>query len=109
MIDCWPPHMPDATLFTLSVTFALVTGVAAGVLALLSWEIFRASPFGRALFALTAVMSAFTLYHALLLVSRTGSLTTHFIESGIFTGMALVVGTAIWSQRRLRRGRGLPR
>lgn len=95
--------MPDATLFTLSVTLALVTGVAAGVLALLSWEIFRASPFGRALFTLTIVMSVFTLYHALLLVFQTGGLfSTKLVESAIYTGMALVVGSAIWSQYRLR-------
>lgn len=95
--------MPDATLFTLSVTLALVTGVAAGVLALLSWEIFRTSPFGRALFTLTIVMSVFALYHALLLVLQTGGRpSTEFVESAIFTGMALVVGSAIWSQRRLR-------
>lgn len=99
--------MPGPTLFELSVTFSLVAGTAAGLLALLTWEIFRTSPFGRALFTLTAVMAGFTLYHSLLLVFGTESMVTaEVIQSAIFTGMALFIGMIISSQRRFRRGTG---
>lgn len=97
--------MADPTLFTASVTVSLVAGTAAGVLALLSWEIFRASPFGRALFALTVVMVAFTLYHAVLLVFDGESmLAASVVRSAVFTGLAVTVGFVIVSQRRLRSG-----
>lgn len=97
--------MPGHTLFNISVTVALVTGTAAGLLGLLTWEIFRTSPFGRALFTLTAVMAVFTLYHAVLLVFGTGSLlVADLIKSAIFTGMAAFIGMIILSQRRLRQG-----
>lgn len=97
--------MPDVTLFNLSVTFALVAGTGAGLLALLTWEIFRFSPFGRALFTLTIVMAVFTLYHAALLVLGTDAmLVTDVFQSVIFTGMAAFIGMVIWSQRHLRIG-----
>jgi hypothetical protein len=97
--------MPGHTLFNITVTVALIAGTAAGLLGLLTWEIFRTSPFGRALFTLTAVMAVFTLYHAVLLVVGTESLlVANLIKSAIFTGMAAFIGMIILSQRRLRRG-----
>lgn len=97
--------MADPSLFDVSVTFALVTGTAAGLLALLSWEIFRTSPYGRAVFTLTAVMVAFTLYHAaLLVVGPDGLVAIRIVESAIFTGMAAFIGLMIWSQRRHQSG-----
>lgn len=97
--------MEGPSLFDLSVTFALVAGTAAGLLALLTWELFRSSPFGRALFTLTVVLAGFTLYHAVLLVLGTDELlATRLIQSAIFTGMAVFIGMVIRSQHRFRNG-----
>lgn len=97
--------MPGYTLFDISVTVALVAGTAAGLLALLTWNIFRTSPFGRALFTLTAVMAVFTLYHGVLLVVGSESLVVvRVIQSAIYTGMAAFIAMMIRSQRRLQRG-----
>lgn len=97
--------MSDVTLFSVSVTFSMITGTAAGLLALLTWKIFRAAPFGRALFTLTIVMAAFTLYHGVLLVFDGESmLAASLVRSAVYTGMAVVVGLVIASQRRLRSG-----
>lgn len=92
--------MSSATLFDLSVTVALVSGTAAGLLALLSWEIFRGTPFGRALAVLSIAMSVFTLYHGTLLVfGRESMLVTEVIQSATYTGMAAFIATVIRSQR----------
>lgn len=84
--------MPGDTLFHISVTFAIVTGTAAGVLALLSWEVFRHSVFGRVIFGFTALMAVFILYHALLMTFADRFPLVPLLESLFYTGLAVFVG-----------------
>lgn len=60
--------MLDVALYRLSIPFAIVTGCVAGLLAVLTWETLRDSPFGLSLKLLAVVMSIATVYHAGLLV-----------------------------------------
>lgn len=50
------------------VPFAIMAGTGAGVLSLLSWELFRDSPIERVLAVLAVIMPLAAIYHALLLV-----------------------------------------
>lgn len=77
----------DVTLFRLSIAFTLVAATGAGVLAVLSWEVLRDSPFGTTRKLLAGVMSAVTLYHAGLFVA--GS-ETPVLEALRVLGYALV-------------------
>ncbi|WP_331233955.1 helix-turn-helix transcriptional regulator [Natronorarus salvus] len=61
--------MIGETLSGLGVLFALGTGLSAGVLAALSWRVFRGSPVGSSLATLAAVMSLATIYHTSVLVT----------------------------------------
>lgn len=81
--------MPGSTLFHLTVTFALITGTAAGVLSLLSWEVFRHSAMGRVIFLFTGLMTVFILYHALLMVRGEPSVALQALESFIYGGLAI--------------------
>lgn len=94
--------MPGAPFYTLTVTFSLVTGTAAGILSLLTWETLRRSPFGRAVFVLSLVMVVFILYHTFLLVFPTPPLILHAFKSITFTGVAIFIWMLIWSQRRIQ-------
>lgn len=78
----------EVTLFRLSIAFTLVTGTGAGVLATLSWEVLRESPFGTTLKLFAIVMTIATLYHAGLLVAGT---ETPVLESLLVLGYLLVV------------------
>jgi len=91
-------------LFILTVTYSIITGTAAGLLSLQSWEILRRSPFGRAVFFLSLVMVVFILYHVVLLLFPTPPISSLLLESALFTGMAAFVGLLIWSQHRMRVG-----
>ena len=84
--------MPGDTLFHLSVTFALVTGTAAGVLAILNWEVFRHSIFGRVIFGFSVLMAVFILYHSLLMAFRDEVPAIALLESLFYTGLAVFVG-----------------
>lgn len=81
--------MPGDPLFHLTVTFALITGTAAGVLSLLSWEVFRHSAMGRVVFLFTVLMTVFILYHALLMVRGEPSAVLQALESLFYTGLAV--------------------
>jgi hypothetical protein len=87
--------MPGDTLFHLSVTFAIVTATAAGVLALLSWEVFRHSVFGRVIFGFTVLMAIFIMYHALLMTFADRSPLIPVLESLFYTGLAVFVGVML--------------
>lgn len=80
-----------ATVQTFLIAFAVVAGTLAGVLSLLTWDVFRRSAFGRGVFFLTFVMSLFILYHAVLFVPITGSLYANVFESLIYTGFVIVI------------------
>lgn len=95
--------MLEHSLFDLSVAFAIITGTGAGLLALLSWEIFRRSPLGRAIFILSFTISVFIIYHVLLLGLRTHPLFVSVMESIAYTGVLVFVGAMVFSQLRLRR------
>lgn len=91
------------TLFDLSVSYAIATGTAAGILSVFSWEIFRRSPLGRAIFVLSASLSMFVLYHVLLLGFQSDPTFLRVIESAAYTFVAAFVGVMVLSQRRLRK------
>lgn len=95
--------MTGGTLFDLSVAFAIVTGSGAGMLSLLSWEIFRRSPLGRSILVLSSTMSVFIVYHVLLLGLQTDPVLLKIIESVAYTGVVGFIGAMVLSQHRLRR------
>lgn len=94
--------MVDGTMYTLTIAFSLVSGTAAGMLSLLAWETLRRSPFGQAVFVLSLVMVAFTLYHVVALVLEPPMPAFRATKSVLFTGLAAFIGTMIWSQHRVR-------
>lgn len=98
--------MISETVYNLTVAFSLVAGSAAGLLALLTWETLRRSPFGRAVFVLSLVMVLFTTYHVALLVAPGTSVYIEVFKSALFTGMAVFVWMLVWSQYRLRARHG---
>lgn len=95
--------MVSETIHDLTIAFSLATGAAAGLLALLTWETLRQSPFGRAVFVLSLLMVLFILYHLALLVLPGTSVVVRLFKSALFTGTAIFVWMLVWSQRRLRR------
>lgn len=94
--------MVSETVYNLTVAFSLVAGSAAGLLALLTWETLRRSPFGRAVFVLSLVMVLFIAYHVVLLVAPGTPVFTELFKSALFTSMAVFVWMLVWSQHRLR-------
>lgn len=94
--------MVGAAEYNLTVAFSLATGSAAGLLALLTWEALRKSPFGRAVFVLSLVMVLFIVYHVVVLVSPGLSSFARLFRSVLFTGTAIIVWMLVWSQHRLR-------
>lgn len=89
---------------TASVLFALVTGTAAGMLSLLTWEILRRSPFGRAVFVLSLAMVGFTLYHVVVIVFPDTPGIAHLFKSVTFTGVTVFIGMMVLIQRRMQEG-----
>jgi len=94
--------MASGVLFNVSVAFAIVTGTGAGILSLLTWEIFRRTAFGAAIFALTFVMSTFILYHVVLLVLQSNSSNTQLLECSMYTCLFVLTILLIHYQRRMR-------
>lgn len=94
--------MTEALLFTLTVLYSIITGTAAGLLSLQTWEILRRSPFGRAVFFLSLVMLVFIVYHVFLLLVPSTPLAAKLMKSAMLTGVALFIGLMIWSQHKLR-------
>lgn len=74
-------------LYKVSIPFALVAGTGAGLLAALSWEMLRDSPFGTPLKLLALVMSIATVYHGGLLVVGSETLV---LQSLLVLGYVLV-------------------
>lgn len=94
--------MEGESLYTLTVVFSLVSGTAAAILSLLTWESLHRSPFGRAVFVLSFVMGVFTFYHVFILVYPTQSVFVQVFKSLVFTGVAVFVWMMVLSQHRLR-------
>lgn len=80
----------DVALYRLSIPFAIVTGCAAGLLAVLTWETLRNSPFGLSLKLLAVVMSIGTVYHAGLFVFGSETVVLQLL---LVLGYVLVVVT----------------
>jgi hypothetical protein len=95
--------MSGTVTFHLTVTFAIVMGTAAGVLALLSWEVFRQSAFGRVIFVLTALLSLFILYHVVLLGFGEHLPQAEVLQSLLYTAFAVFIGLMIRTERRMRK------
>ena len=94
--------MTHSVVHLLGVPFAIVTGTAAGVFALLSWGIFRDSPFGTAIALLSVGMVALTLYHTMLLVVEPASPVLDVFRSTANTIVAIFIGLLILRHRQLR-------
>lgn len=94
--------MTDTVIHTLSVPFAIITGTGAGVLAVLSWKIFRESPFGIVIALLSLLMSTITVYHAILPVFGSESLFLQVLRSATHTIIAIFILLLIRGHRQLR-------
>lgn len=93
----------DGLIFRLSTLFAVSTGTAGFVLAVLAWQSFKGAPFGRGLAILIPFMAAFTIYHALLLAVPSLPLVTLIVESLAFALVVVFVGYMAWLHyRRLK-------
>lgn len=97
--------MTHSVVHLLGVPFAIVAGTGAGVFALLSWGIFRDSPFGTAIALLSFGMVALTIYHTMLLVAGPETFILHGLRSAANTTVAVVLGVLILRHRRLHRNR----
>lgn len=93
-------------LVTLTLLFSIIAGTAACILSVLNFEILRRSPFGRAVFALSVVLSTFVVYHVLLVLMPGNVLVSHAAKSVTFTSVTAFVWLMVWSQYRLRRHEG---
>lgn len=100
-------RMTDTLLHTLSVPFAIVAGTGAGVLALLSWEIFRESPFGTVIGLVSLVMSTITIYHVVLITIGPESLFLQALRSTAYTIIAIFILLAINGHRRVVRNQSV--
>ncbi len=98
--------MSGLTLFGLSVTFALVTGTGAGVLGLLSWEVFSRSTFGRVVLALTAMLWLFAFYHAFLLIYQEPIPELQLLRTGVYAGIAVFIALTLRMQLSIRPSSG---
>ncbi|QSW98634.1 hypothetical protein [Haloterrigena alkaliphila] len=97
--------MTHSVVHLLGIPFAIVAGTGAGVFALLSWGIFRNSPFGTAIALLSVGMVALTIYHTMLLVAGPESLVLHVLRSAANTIVAIFLGLLILRHRQLRGNR----
>lgn len=61
--------MVDATLYRLSIPFAITTGCVSGLVAVISWEVLHDSPFSSGLSLFAVVMAFATIYHGGLLIA----------------------------------------
>ncbi len=91
---------PDIQI--LGIPFALITGTGAGVFALLSWGIFRDSPFGLAIALLSLVMCILTIYHTMLLIVGPDTLVLHVLRSSANTIIAIFLGLLILRHYQVR-------
>lgn len=80
-------------VFRLSAILAVSTGSAGLVLAVFAWKVFQGAPFGRVLAILVPYMGAFTLYHAMLLVTPNLPLLVLAVESLAFALVLVFVGS----------------
>lgn len=94
--------MSGESIYTLTVVFSLVTGTAAGLLSLLTWEILHRSPLGRALVVLSAMLVIFIVYHGIVLVSPEPPLIAKLFESAMFAGATGFIWVMVWTEHGMR-------
>lgn len=99
--------MNPSDIQLLGIPFALITGTAAGVFALLSWGIFRDSPFGLAIVLLSLVMVILTMYHTMLLIVGPDTLVLHVLRSAANTIIATFIGLLILRHYQIRQRQSL--
>ncbi|AGB34002.1 hypothetical protein C488_20907 [Natrinema pellirubrum DSM 15624] len=87
-----------------SIPLVIIISTVAGVFALLSWRIFRNSPFGTAIALLTLGMVAMAAYHVILLATETEPFVLHVFRSAINTIIAIFIGLMVIRHRQLRQG-----
>ncbi|MDS0473575.1 hypothetical protein [Natrinema sp. 1APR25-10V2] len=97
--------MAHSVVHLLGIPFAIIAGTGAGVFALLSWGIFRDSPFGTAIALLSLGMVALTIYHTMLLVAGPDPVLLYVLRSAANTIVAIVIGVLILRHHQLRRTR----
>lgn len=95
--------MVGGPLFTLSILFTIVTGTAALILSVLTFEILHRTPFGGAVFTLSLVMALFVVYHGALVHVAEQSILSQGFESMLYTGVAAAVWLLVWSHRTVQR------
>lgn len=99
------------------VVLSLVGGTVAGILGLLAWRQFRATPFGRLLFIIPVVYAGFVGFHAFILISGVGHGAGHGAQGGgvtavqvfetlAFAGLALFTLQAVRLHGRMSRRSG---
>lgn len=93
--------MTQNPLYVLTLAFAVATGSAAGILSLLTWQVFRRSEFGKAVFVLSITLSAFTIYHALVLTWGAEPFLVEVLESLVYTGVAGFIVVMLRLQTRI--------
>lgn len=98
--------MQGGSVFTLTVALSLVAGTAAVLLSLLTWEILRQSPLGKAVVVLSLMLVVFTLYHIVVLVSPNTPTVLELFKSAMFTGATVFIWTMVWIQHRMRKRAG---
>lgn len=96
-------QMVGESIYVLSIVFALVTGTAAALLAMLSWEILRYSPLGRVIFGLGVFQILFILYHVVVLLTPNVVTIQHLIHAGMYTIAALLIWWLAWVEREIQR------
>lgn len=97
--------MVHSAVHLLGIPFAIIAGTSAGAFALLSWGIFRDSPFGTAIALLSLVMVVLTIYHTMLLVTGPESIVLHVLRSTANTIVAIFLCLLILRHHQLRRDR----
>lgn len=88
--------------YVTTALFALIVGSVAGTMAVLTWDIFRESTFGTAIFVLIAVFSIFTLHHVFLLSVEPQPAEFRSYQALLNTAVVIFVGLVIRHRNHLQ-------
>lgn len=94
--------MVDSAVHTLSVLFAIIGGTGAGLLAILSWQEFRESPFGTVIALLSVTMSGMIAYHVVLFLFNPESLFLDALRSALYTIIAVFLWLVIATHQQFK-------
>lgn len=93
--------MPHDPFEVITVVYALVTGTAAGLLGILSLEILRRSPLGRAMVAFTIALFLFIVYHILILFVSVPEGVMSILPSIMYTALAVGIWLLVLAERQI--------